>query len=265
MRSVFESSTGVEAHMVLNLLQQEGIDGRVEGEYLQGGVGDLQAINLVRVVVDESDYNEAKSIIADWEAIQPAETQVTKPACKSYGIGLGFLFGLVAGTGATYLAFNTPVTSAGIDYDGDGRMEEKWTYRDNRIVRAEIDRNKDGKTDLSERYDRRGILLRVESDDNFDGFWETVLTYQDGNIQMLEADKNQDGVVDYRVFYKDGLTDVVEIIDPRTKVPRKRQKYAFEKLSSAEYDSDGDGSFDVTYEYDYYEEVKSVKKVSGNK
>jgi hypothetical protein len=264
MRSLFESSTGLEAHMVLNLLQQEGIDGRVEGEYLQGGVGELQAINLVRVVVDDPDYNKAKSIIAEWEAIQPAERQVTKTAYKSSRIGLAFLFGLAAGTGATYWAFTTPVTSAGIDYDGDGRMEEKWTYHDNRIVRADIDRNRDGRTDLVERYDRRGILLRVESDDNFDGFWETVVTYQDGNIQMQEADKNQDGVVDYRVFFRNGLNDVVEILDPQTKVPRKRQKYALEKLSSAQYDSDGDGGFDVTYEYDYYEEVKSVTKTGGN-
>lgn len=264
MRSVFESSTGLEAHMVLNLLQQEGIDGRVEGEYLQGGVGELQAINLVRVVVDETDYNKAKSIISDWEAIQPAERQVTKPEVKSSRIGLGFLFGLAVGIGATYWAFSTPVTSAGIDYDGDGEMEEKWTYHDNRIIRADIDRNRDGQVDLLERYDRRGMLLRVEADDNFDGFLETVLTYKDGNIQTQEADKNQDGVVDYRVFFKNGLTDVVEILDPRTGTPRKRQKYTFEKLSSADYDSNGDGGFDVTYEYDYYEEVKSVRKADGN-
>jgi len=45
--------------MILDLLNQEGIEGRVEGEYLQGGVGELQAINIVRVVVGESDYSEA--------------------------------------------------------------------------------------------------------------------------------------------------------------------------------------------------------------
>lgn len=44
MKCVFTASTGVEAHMVLNLLEQEGIEGRIEGEYLQGGVGDLQAM-----------------------------------------------------------------------------------------------------------------------------------------------------------------------------------------------------------------------------
>ena len=34
MRSVFEASTGLDAHMILNLLQTYGISGRIEGEYL---------------------------------------------------------------------------------------------------------------------------------------------------------------------------------------------------------------------------------------
>lgn len=48
MRSVFEASSGLEAHMILNLLDQRGISGRIEGEYLQGG-GELQAMGFVHV------------------------------------------------------------------------------------------------------------------------------------------------------------------------------------------------------------------------
>ena len=58
--------------MILDLLAQQRIAGRIEGEYLQGGVGGLQAMGLVRVLVHEADYEEARRIIREWESQQPA-------------------------------------------------------------------------------------------------------------------------------------------------------------------------------------------------
>jgi hypothetical protein len=57
--------------MILNLLEQRGISGRIEGEYLQGGVGELSAMGFVRMLVADEDYAEAMRIISAWEAIQP--------------------------------------------------------------------------------------------------------------------------------------------------------------------------------------------------
>lgn len=54
--------------MALHQLQQAGIDARIEGEYLQGGVGDLAAIGNVRVLVNDRDFDQAREVIADWEA-----------------------------------------------------------------------------------------------------------------------------------------------------------------------------------------------------
>lgn len=252
--------------MILNLLQQEGIDARVDGEYLQGGIGELSAINVVRVVVNETDFNKARSIISDWESRQPDETRIEKPVRKSSKAGLGFLSGLLVGIGGMYWAYNSPVTNDGVDYNRDGKMDEVWIYKDNRISRAEADRNRDGEMDSIHIYDRKGIVYRSESDDDFDGFYETIYTYQNGNVSSQESDLNQDGVVDYRAFYKNGLLDVLEILDPVTTVPRKRQKFIMNKLTSAEYDSNGDGIFDVIYEYDYYEEVnsKSNNRLKGD-
>lgn len=55
--------------MILGLLEQQRIPGRIEGEYLQGGVGELQAMGLVRVLVSEADYADARKIINEWESI----------------------------------------------------------------------------------------------------------------------------------------------------------------------------------------------------
>ncbi len=54
--------------MVCNLLLHKGIvSAVVEGEYLQGGVGLLQAIDVVRVVVAAEEHSQAMQIIRDWE------------------------------------------------------------------------------------------------------------------------------------------------------------------------------------------------------
>jgi hypothetical protein len=68
MKTVFDASNNIEAHLVMHQLQQAGIDARIEGEYLQGGIGELPAAGNVRVVVNPKDEAEARAVIADWEA-----------------------------------------------------------------------------------------------------------------------------------------------------------------------------------------------------
>jgi len=68
VKSVFDASSTIEAHLVMHQLQQAGIGARIEGEYLQGGVGELAASGNVRVLVDAKDEAEARLVIEDWEA-----------------------------------------------------------------------------------------------------------------------------------------------------------------------------------------------------
>ncbi len=66
MKTVLHAHHSVEANLVKGLLESEGIDSLVLGEYLQGAVGELPALGLIRVVVDENDYEKACRIIDDW-------------------------------------------------------------------------------------------------------------------------------------------------------------------------------------------------------
>ena len=68
MTSVYEATTSIEAHLALHQLQQAGIAAHIEGEFLQGGVGELAASGNIRVVVEVKDVDEARQVIADWEA-----------------------------------------------------------------------------------------------------------------------------------------------------------------------------------------------------
>ena len=67
MRTVFDAPNAIEAHIVLGLLGQAGIAGRIHGEYLQGAMGELPAMGLVRVLVSDSDFARARQIIAEWD------------------------------------------------------------------------------------------------------------------------------------------------------------------------------------------------------
>jgi hypothetical protein len=96
MKSVYEASTGLDAHMILNLLEQRGISGRIEGEYLQGGIGELSAMGFVRVLVADEDYAEAMQIISEWEAIQPPEEKATPETNTSIALRI-FIAGIFVG------------------------------------------------------------------------------------------------------------------------------------------------------------------------
>ena len=256
MKCIFEASSGLEAHMISNLLQQAGIVSRIDGEYLQGGVGELQAMGFVRVLVDNSDYINAQDIIKTWDANQSDKINIATPKSKSSGIGIGLLLGILTGTGFTFLAYNTPVTIDGIDHNDDGKLDEKWVYRDNRISRIEVDRNLDGSIDNIHLYNRKGKIFKTELDDNFDGIFESTVTYKRGNPVLQIIDTDQDGVIDNKLYFSHGVLTEIDILGPTTSSPKKKQQYSMYKLISSEFDSNGDGIYDKQYTYDYYEQVK---------
>ena len=257
MKTVFEASTGLEAHMIVNLLQQEGIDCRVDGEYLQGGVGELQAMNIVRVLVDDHDFEKARAVINEWDARQPDKVVDYPPGRKSSGIGRGLLLGFLAGVGVMFWVYNSPVTDDGIDYNNDGELDERWLYKDNRIYRVELDRNLDGKVDAVNYYNLKGLVYKSENDDNFDGTYETIYKYKQGNVYLHESDIDQDGKTDLVSNFENGMLTEVEISGPEENSPRKKQIYEMNKLVSAEFDLNGDGEYEISYQYDFYEEIKS--------
>jgi len=255
MKCIFEASSGLEAHMISNLLQQVEIDTRIDGEYLQGGIGELQTMGFVRVLVNDSDYKNAQEIIKIWDANQSVPEKVTPPKSKSSGIGIGLFLGALIGIGATFLAYNTPVTLDGTDYNDDGKLDEKLVYRDNRLSRIEVDRNLDGSVDTIHKYNRKGIIYKTEADDNFDGIFESTITYERNNPILQESDTDQDGVIDYKAYFTDGVLTETLIFDPDTNQPKKKQYYKMNKLISSEFDSNDDGIYDKKYKYNYYEQI----------
>ena len=67
MVKVFNAKNSIEANIVKGMLEANDVPAYVEGEYLQGAIGELAAIDFVFVSVDEADENKARSLVNEYE------------------------------------------------------------------------------------------------------------------------------------------------------------------------------------------------------
>jgi len=249
MKTLYEAANAIEAHMLVDLLKQEGLHAHIHGEHLQGAMGELPAAGLVRLVIDEADHARARTLIERWESLQPAEPSAARPRPRFLSIGT-FLAGLMIGAGLTVALFRTPVTVDGIDVDRDGVLDETWTYAPTGTpLKTEIDRNLDHKVDYVAHYDRRGLIESAESDDDFDGVFETHMRFRDNAVELSEVDTDGDGFADLRLHFANGVQDTAEHIDPASGLPLRVEHYKLGVLTSAEVDTDRDGVLDTRIDY----------------
>ncbi len=107
MRLVYEATNAIEGHMLVHLLEQSDIYARLDGELLTGAVGELQAIGVVRVMVNADDYAAAKRIIDDWDAAMPVPQTTQKPA-EHLPAFFYFLLGLALGMASLTAYYEAP-------------------------------------------------------------------------------------------------------------------------------------------------------------
>lgn len=97
MITVYHANTSLEAHMIKNMLEQQGIVAEIQGEHLQGGIGELQAMGLVKVLVEDNAATGAKAIVEQWEKENPSEPDYVlqkKPQQRLGDVMLGFVLGV---------------------------------------------------------------------------------------------------------------------------------------------------------------------------
>lgn len=68
MTPVYDAENAIDAQLVCDLLLGDGLDARVLGADLAGGVGELPAGGLVRVWVAPEQAVRARELIDEWQA-----------------------------------------------------------------------------------------------------------------------------------------------------------------------------------------------------
>ncbi|WP_256646362.1 DUF2007 domain-containing protein [Thermomonas paludicola] len=63
MRTVYDAATIVDAHLVRQALEAEGIPAFVRGEALTGGIGELGVFGLIGVMVPDAAWPQARKIV----------------------------------------------------------------------------------------------------------------------------------------------------------------------------------------------------------
>lgn len=76
MKILYKAGNITEAHIVKGLLESNDIPAHVGGFYLQGGVGELAAMDFAHVYVSDEDYETAIHIIKDYEGVKTKPSQV---------------------------------------------------------------------------------------------------------------------------------------------------------------------------------------------
>ena len=261
MKTVYQAANAVEAHMLCDLLKQEGIVAHIHGEALQGAIGELPAAGLVRLVVEEPDYAEARELIERWDAAQPAQEpeRARQPRSRAFVV---FMLGLLLGAGAVYAFVRSPVSTDGIDHNRDGVLDETWTYSARgTMLKTQIDRNLDGKVDYVAYFDARGQIESAESDDDFNGVFETRSHFRFGNVETVETDTDGDGYRDLRTLFSHGVVASTEFLNPATGLPLRVEHFRLGKMIDAEIDTDQDGVLDTRVVYTALGDVRATEAI----
>lgn len=101
MIKIYAADNSLEAYMILNLLQQQEIEGRVEGEYLQGGIGELPPGGIVKVLVNDQDMEKARAVIEEWESKQPPVENNSEVPKRTKAVNY-FFAGVLLGAGVVW-------------------------------------------------------------------------------------------------------------------------------------------------------------------
>ena len=222
MIEIYRATSLLEAQMIVDLLQREGLVAEIIGELLPGGAGELPCNDLISVRVEAGDQLWAEYCLQEWDSqhapgsrftsgasgadLQTGHYKSPKQRAKLWVAAAGLFFGgFMAGAAVIGNYYRSPVTREGIDHNQDGVLDEQFTYQGDRLTQRVQDRNFDGQPDLLVFYDHRGLQLSQQWDDDFDGDFERQQQFG-RNLPLVELiDSDGDGMADRRTEYRYGV------------------------------------------------------------
>jgi Putative prokaryotic signal transducing protein len=76
---IYRAANIADAHLIRQLLEAEGIPAFIQGEYLQGAVGELPANTEILVHVADENADAARVVVDEWESAEPVAMEDEVP------------------------------------------------------------------------------------------------------------------------------------------------------------------------------------------
>ncbi len=130
--------------------------------------------------------------------------------------------------------------------------------------RVENDLNKDGITDQVLIYDDSGTILRVEMDQNQDGFFEKRQHYTRGSLSRIERDTAGDHQMDCTDFFENEKRVRQERHDTKGHLTQVALFDNDGQIKKIDKDTTGDHRFDTHFHFKAGELATSTKDTDGN-
>ena len=252
MRKIYASQTSAEAHLLVEMLQQEGIEARVQDH----AAGVVPGENASVWIDDPRDEERALALVESFSRPTPKE-RVPKRVSQAKAFERGFFLGLTVGFAATWIITNQlsiqkaqsptePFTEW--DANGDGVIDS-WAEYDAEgvVLNTSYDRDHDGQADRWEEYDANGRIVRARTDNDSDGEADLWQEYgEDARISKSHGDSNLDGAPDFWEEYDErGLLIAARYDEDSDGTPDLWQTFQDEgKVVEYAADNDGDGRRD---------------------
>ena len=115
--------------------------------------------------------------------------------------------------------------------------------------RMEKDLDNDGRMDQVLIYNDAGVILRVESDKDQDGFFESLQHYQEGKLVRIERDTDNDRKTDCIDHIENEKRTRQEKLDPKGNLVQVSMFDGAEQLILMKKDTTGDQKFDTLYHF----------------
>jgi hypothetical protein len=71
MQRIYEPQDVMEGELLLSMLASEGVEAHLTGQHLAGALGELPACGLLGVMVENTDAERARALIAAYNAALP--------------------------------------------------------------------------------------------------------------------------------------------------------------------------------------------------
>ncbi len=232
-------------------LESDGIDVHIQKDDCGGAYPSLQMSGGVRLLVKPEDLEDAEDSGEIEEEEQPTDGRRTQssPILLFGMLLLGLAGGYFLSPELTDLATYTGVAK---ERYANGKVAVLSHYVNGRIVRAEEDRNRDGKPDAWYKYGA-GKPHSVSFDDNFDGRPDSWVTYKDYFDSVQKTDSDFDGIPDATAFFANGLTRKLDWHPNDSAIITRREFYEHNVLVEALVDTDKNGVFDLRITYDPFQ------------